>query len=157
MFKHAVVACMAAMLMSGCSSIKTYPNDLAKNFRVTTKLDSGSVMTRSEAVVDIFRINAKCGTTHEGRVELDPEKKTDIGLPTNTPLYIEFIFVNSSRLGNNVSGIRSGFFFTARPGYNYQAAAAYERGIYDATLRETGKGSSRTIETRPLSACKARS
>lgn len=155
MLKHAVAACVAITLMSGCSSIKTYPNDLARNFYVTTKLDSSSVMTKSEAVVDIFRINAKCETTHEGRVELDPEKKADIGLPTNTPLYIEFIFVNSTRLGNNVTGIRSGFFFTARPGYKYQAAVAYDRGIYDATLRETGKGGSRVIDSHPLSACKA--
>lgn len=142
-------------LLVGCSSIKTYPNNLSKNLHINTKLDSGSIMVGTEAVVDIFTVDAKCETTHEGRVELD-EARTDVGLPTNSLLYVEFIFVNSRRLGNQVSAIRSGLLMTARSGYDYQAKAQYVNGIYDVVVRETGKGDSRTITPIPLSACKNR-
>lgn len=151
-------ACVAATMLAGCSSIKTYPNTLAKNMHVSSKLDSGTVFSKStEAVLDIFTVDAKCETTHEGRVELT-EAKAEVGLPTNTPLYLEFVFVNSRRFVNQVSATRSGFLLTPRPGAHYQVKAQYTGGIYDVVVRETSKGDSsgRPLNLVPLSSCQAK-
>ncbi len=150
--------CVAAMVLAGCSSIKTYPNTLAKNMHVTTKLDSGSRVTSSSAVFDIYRVDAKCELTHEGRLDLDEAKKTEVGLPTNTLLYLEFVFSNYNYLMRHSSSTSYGLLLTPRPGSSYQAKVQYANGIYDATIREASGGdlAGHVITHVPLSACKAR-
>jgi len=157
MMTRVVAVCVAAIVLGGCSSIKTYPNTLAKNMHVTTKLDSGSVVKSTSAVLDIYRVDAKCELTHEGRIDLE-EAKTEVGLPTNSPLYLEFVFSNSNYLARHSSSTSYGLLLTPRPGYSYQAKAEYVNGIYDATVRETSKSdpAGRLVNHVPLSDCKAK-
>ena len=143
---------IVAMTMAGCSSIKTYPNTLPKNMHVTTKLDSGSKVTSTEAVLDIYRVNAKCELKEEGRVDLDEAQK-DVGLPTSGTLYLEFTFSNYNYLLRSSSSTSYGLLLAPRPGTNYQTKAQYISGFYDVVVRESG---GRVIEQVKLSDCKAK-
>jgi hypothetical protein len=152
-----LVVLVAIAAMAGCSSIKTYPNSLSKNMFVTTKLDSGSVVTGSSAAFDIYRVDAKCELAYEGRVDLDTAK-TEVGLPTNSRLYLDFIFSNHNYLLRASSSTRYGLLLTPRAGYSYQVQVQYVNGIYDAAVRETSRGDSggRVIEQVTLEGCKAK-
>ena len=143
---------VVAVVLAGCSSIKTYPNTLSKNMHVTTKLDSGSRVTSTEAALDIYRVDASCALKEEGRVDLD-DAKTEVGLPTNGRLYLEFIFFNHNYLLRSTSSTSHGLLFTPRPGYSYQAKAQYISGIYDVVIRES---SGRILEHVTLNDCKPR-
>ena len=140
---------VAAMTLVGCS-VKTYPNTLPKNMHVTTKLDSGSMVKGTSALLDVYRVDAKCELTHEGRLDLE-EPKTDVGLPINSPLYLEFIFVNSNYLARSSSSTNYGLLLTPRPGNGYQVKAQYASGIYDVVVRESG---GRVIGQVKLSDCR---
>ncbi len=148
--KRVAAICVVTVMMVGCSSIKTYPNTLPKNMHVTTKLDSGSRVTSTEAALDIYRVDASCALTEEGRVDLE-EAKTDIGLPTNGRLYLEFTFFNHNYLARSSSSTNYGLLLTPRPGVSYQTKAQYLGGIYDVVVRESG---GRVIEQVKLSDCR---
>lgn len=148
--KRVAAICVVAVMMAGCSSIKTYPNTLPKNMHVTTKLDSGSRVTSTEAVLDIYRVDASCALTEEGRVDLE-EAKTDVGLPTNGRLYLEFTFFNHNYLARSSSSTSYGLLLTPRPGVSYQTKAQYLSGIYDVVVRESG---GRVIDQVKLSDCR---
>lgn len=147
---------LVVFAVAGCSGIKAYPNSLAKNMHVTTQIDSGSATLSTEAVFDIHRVDAKCETQYEGRVDLD-EAKTEVGIPTGGPIYLEFIFASKRFLSKNISAVRYGMTFTPRSGYDYQTQVKYIKGIYSVVIRETSKNGTvaRVIDRVPLSACKA--
>lgn len=148
-----IVICALALAMISCSSIKTYPNTLAKNMRVSVKLDSGSLLSSHGALLDVYSVDAKCEINHEGRIELE-KATTDVGLPTNKPLYIEFVFANSSLFPNRTTSTSYGVLFTPHSGNSYQVKAVYSGGIYDVVIRDNA---GRPVEFGRLGDCRARS
>ncbi len=152
MMLRIVAVCIAAALVGGCSSIKPYPNTLAKNMRVSVKVDSGSVVKSTSALLDIYSVDAKCQIAHEGRLELE-DATTNVGLPTNKPVYLEFIFANSNYLTRNSSSTTYGLVFTPHAGSNYQVKAQYSSGIYDVVVRDSA---GRVVEQTQLGNCRAR-
>jgi hypothetical protein len=152
MFRIAAL-CMMLITTAGCSSIKTYPNTLTKNMRVSLKLDSNSLLSNHGASLDVYSLDAKCEINHEGRIELETAA-TEVGLPTNRPIYIEFIFANSSMFPNRTTSTRYGMLFTPHLGIAYQVKAVYSGGIYDVVIRDNA---GRPVEQGKLSDCKARS
>ena len=143
----------SAMVSAGCSSIKTYPNTLSKNMHVTTKLSSGSRVTSTSAVFDIYRVDAKCELTHEGRLDLD-EAKTEVGLPTNTPLYLEFIFSNSNYLARHSSS--PAMVYCSRHGRVIAIRPRCSTSMGSMTP-PSGKPAVDLVDQVQLSDCKARS
>ncbi len=146
-----IAAYFTAMMLAGCASIKTYPNTLAKNMRVAVKLDSGSVIKSTTALLDVYSIDSKCRVNHEGRVALE-SAMTEVGLPTNKPLYLEFTFSNTSFLVRGSSSTSYGLVLTPRSGNSYQAKAQYDSGIYEVVIRD---GAGRPIEQGRLNDCRA--
>ena len=143
------------ILLAGCSKVRTYSNTLPKNMHVNINLDSGSVLTSTVAEFDIHKVNARCETDYLGRVYLyDPA--TEVGVPVDGPIFLDFIFASKQFLSSNVQAVRYDTLLTPRPGYDYQAQVRYVKGIYGVVIRETSRDGStvKTIERRPLSSCK---
>jgi hypothetical protein len=137
---------LAAALVSGCSGLKTYPNDAPKNLRVATQTDS------ARAVLHVHQVTGDCATRYEGTVELG-EPVVEVGVPAGRASYLVVGFDSSSWM----SGKRSlgvGTQLTPRAGYRYELAVRYKQDIYDVALREIDrKGVSREIPRRPLNGC----
>lgn len=142
------------LLLGGCSGIKTYPNELPANFRVTTAIDSGAALKSTVAEFDIHRVNAKCETDYLGRVYLD-KPGMDVGIPENQLLYLDFIFASKTFLSNNISAVRYQTLLVSRAGYEYTAEVSYIKGMYNVVIQEKRHGSATgtTIPRRPLSSC----
>jgi hypothetical protein len=151
----AAVAALAIALAACASGPRSYSNTLPKNLHVTTKVEGGS--TDAAVAFDIHRVDSRCQTEHEGRINLE-NGATEVGLPVDAPLYLEFIFVTRGGFGSPVGATRHGMLFTARTGYDYRADVLYKKGIYSVEIREGRKGAAagRLIERVPLSACKPR-
>jgi hypothetical protein len=150
--RHRAAACLVAIVVAGCSGIKTYPNTLPKNLYVTAKIDSGTVVD-----LDVHRLNARCETAHQGRLSLD-SGAVDVGLPVDETTWLDFVFASKGFLSSSVSVTRYSTLLTPRAGYDYRAQVIYSKGIYDVRIREIRRGSSasREIDRVPLGACKAR-
>ena len=123
---------------------------------VRTQIDSGSATLATEAVFDIYRVDANCQAQFDGRVELE-EAKTEVGIPTDGTIYLEFIFASKRFLSKNVSAVRYGMLFTPRAGYDYQTQVKYNKGIYSVVIRETSRNGAvaHVIDHVPLSSCKS--
>jgi hypothetical protein len=147
---------MAALALAACSSSpRTYSNSLPKNMHVTKQVEGGSV--RVAVGFDIHGLKADCDLDFQGRVELE-DGTTDIGLPVDRPLLLDFIFVTRGGFGSTTGATRHGMVITPRSGYDYRALVSYAKGIYSVEIREARKGVSggRVLERVPLSACKAK-
>lgn len=152
-----LVALLGMVVMTaGCSAVKTYPNNQPKNMHVTTKLDSGSVMTSTIAEFDIHRVNASCETDYQGRVYLDHGETTNVGITPGEPIWLDFIFANKRFLSPDISAVRYDTLLTPRPGYDYQTEVSYKNGIYNVVIRETSRDGRtvNTIKRKPLGSCK---
>lgn len=141
----------------GCSAVKTYPNSLEKNMHVATQIDSGSATLSTVAEFDIHRVDSNCELIYQGRVFLD-DAKTEVGIPVDGLIYLDFIFASKRFLSSNISGVRHGMLLSPRPGYVYKTQVKYIKGVYSVAIHEVGKGATagRLIERMPLSACKPR-
>jgi hypothetical protein len=138
---------VAALVASGCSGLKTYPNDAPKNVHVVTQTDRGV-----RAALHVHALSGECSTRYDGTLALDREK-VDIGVPAGRASYLVVSFDTSS----SMAGARStsvGTVLTPRAGYEYQLAVRYQQDIYDVAVREIDrKGVSRDLARQPLAGC----
>ena len=149
---------LVAILLASCSGVKTYSQRLPKNMHVTTRVASVSAVKNTVAEFDIHRVNARCETDYLGRVYLD-RPATDVGIPVEEMLYLDFIFASKAFMSTTTSAIRYQTILTPRRGFEYDVKVDYDRGIYGVVIRERRPGGSagRTIEQTPLSSCRPRS
>ncbi len=145
---------LVPVLFAGCS-VKSYPNDLPKNFHVITTIHKTSSFRDTSLAFDIHTINAQCYTDFLGRVYVD-DPKIDVGVPVDRPVYLDFIFVSKVALSGNTSVVRYQTMMTPRSGYLYDAAVSYDKGIYNVVITEKRRGgsASRTIPHRQLESCR---
>lgn len=145
---------MVSALLAGCS-VKTYPNDLPKNFHVNTTIQKTSSLRNTSLAFDIHTINVKCETDFLGRVYVD-DPKTEVGVPVDRPVFLDFIFVSKVTLSSTISSVRYQTVMTPRSGYDYDAAVSYNKGIYNVVITEKNRGgsASRKIPRVPLESCK---
>lgn len=99
----------------------------------------------------VSRVDGGCQLNYQGTVYLD-DPSVNVGLPVNRPLYLEFYFVKSARLGNSTSSVTHGTMLHPRAGQRYVAEVSYVDDLYKVALRE----GTRTIERRALPACKGK-
>ncbi len=145
---------LAPALFAGCS-VKSYPNDLPKNFRVTTTIQKTSSFRNTGLAFDIHTINANCETDFLGRVYVD-DRRTEVGVPVDRPVFLDFIFVSKVVLSSDASVVRYQTVMTPRSGHLYDVDVSYNKGIYNVVIREKGRGggAGRTIPRRPLESCR---
>lgn len=154
---YIVIASLAALSLSGCSGVKTYSSVPDKNFRIETKIDSGSALKSTVAEFDIHRVDAACNTHYLGRVYLD-KASTTVGIPPNEMLYLDFIFASKGFLSSNISATRYTTLLATRRGFEYDAQVKYIKGIYSVGIseRRNGSRSARVLEKQPLDRCRVR-
>ncbi len=142
---HTALLLAYLLFITGCSGIYPYKNNLSKNLLVNTKTDSGSIFSSVKARVDIYAVDNACKVTYKGTVDLK-KPTVPVGLPQNSPIYLDFIFSHSGWLANKKGATGFDTFFKTRSGYEYIAEAHYTDGIYDVIMKEKKKGSKKARE-----------
>jgi len=138
------------LLLTGCSNLKTYPNDLTKNVFVKAKIESGV-----KARVDIFEVNKKCEGEYVGTVKLDETNK-NIGLKKSKLSYLDFRFISSGFFSSSTSSSGLSTLIKPRKGYHYDVSVSYEDNIYDVEIREKRRKrkKGRELKIIPLYECR---
>ena len=136
-----------ALILGGCSGLKTYPNEAPKNLQVATQTERGV-----RTALHVHDLSGDCTTRYAGTLALD-RPNLDVGLSAGRPTYLVVSFDTSSFLGDSRS-TSVGTMLTPRPGYRYELAVRYKQDIYDVALREIDrKGMARDLARRPLPLC----
>lgn len=142
-----VLAAIGAVLIAGCSGLKTYPNDAPKNLRVANELERGV-----RAALHVHQVTGECATRYEGTLALD-QPTVEVGVPEGRTSYVAVTFDTSSFLGGS-RATTMGTVLAPRAGYRYEMTVRYKQAIYDVALREIDrKGASRELQRRGLSGC----
>ena len=155
--KYLLALLMLMSFMTGCSSIKTYPNSFKKNMTVKTTTSSGSILQDVDTYLHIYTLDSKCKSDYLGTVDLDkPVKK--VGLPVNKNLYLDFAFVKGGFFSHSSSRINSETLITPRKGRLYEVDVFYEDSIYDVSIwqKKSRKSKKRKLKLVPYEACKAK-
>jgi hypothetical protein len=145
--------CLA--MLAGCSSLKTYQSNGAKNMLVRVKNEGGGFFSSTRPDVHIFSVDAACEAHYLGTVELDAPR-VEIGLPVGQAVLIEFVFAKSS-FGGQQAATSVEIMATPRKGTRYEFDVAYLRNGYSATGMEfqPGQARGREMEYRRLRDCVA--
>jgi len=140
--------------LTGCSGIKTYPNNLDKNLYITTTTESGSFFSSVNAALDVYLVNRDCSLEYQGTIKLE-KTSVNVGIPTDKSSYLVFGFASSSFLANSSGSISQETLLKPRKGYRYKINVSYIDDIYNVDIRETHprKSTSREIETVGLNTC----
>ena len=146
---------LAAGVVSGCSTVKPYPNTLEKNVHIWEETDSGSFFTDLEVAVDIFSVASDCRETYEGTVYLE-DGPIDVGIPVNKKSYLKFFYLKSGLFGQNKGKVSHGSLLKAREGHRYDIKLTYDTDIYNAEILEIfpGRSENRKIDLREFAHCK---
>ncbi len=152
---HNTTYMLFACLLAGCSGLKPYPDNSARNLDIHTRTDSGSILSSTRVSLDVYRLAPDCSTDYEGTVELNPSTLS-VGLPADRASYLVFRFSSASFLASSSSVTRYDTLFTPRQGQRYDADVSYIDDIYNVTIREKSSASStaRVIEHKDLRACR---
>ena len=158
---YALGRCVAAVLLgtvilSACSGLRPYPNNLETNVVIGTVSDSGSVFSKADVHVNIFSVTADCKTEYLGTVDLD-RPSVEIGIPPDKLSYMAFVFSHSSFFGNSSSTVSHETLLEARAGHHYDIRIRYVDDIYNVAINEMQPRSTdvRKIAVRDIRACKS--
>lgn len=158
---YAVGQCVAGVLLAtvvltGCSGLRPYQNNLDRNVVIRTVADSGSVFSKAGVEVDIFSVTTDCKTEYLGTVDLNGPS-VEVGIPPDRLSHMVFVFSNSSFLGSSQSTISHETLLEARRGHNYDISVNYIDDIYNVAINEKDPRNpdGRKIAVRDISACKA--
>lgn len=88
--KKFIILALFLFISTGCSGLKTYPNDLPKNLTIITKTDS-RMFKRVYPSLHIYDIDNACKLTYIGTIKLEDET-TEVGLPKGQTNYFSFEF-----------------------------------------------------------------
>ena len=144
---------VAAVALAGCAGRFAYPNALAKNVRIHTRTDSGSMFSSVRAALDIYRVDAQCKIEYLGSVDLD-EPATALGLPPQSTTYLVFEFASASFLANSRSRISYETLFEPVAGSRYDIEVSYLDDIYNVEIRESARGGAVSrVDRRDLRDC----
>ena len=140
-------------VITGCSGLKTYPNNYGKNLHIITDKDKGSFFSDVKLSVDIHAVDKSCQTEYQGTVKLD-RKTTEVGIPTDDTRYLAFYFESSSYWSNSNSSIHYDTLLKSRDGYSYIIKVSYIDDIYNVLIKEiSANGEPRELNRIPLTAC----
>ena len=124
------------IVISGCSGLKTYPSTGDRNLIVRTKV-SGSITTKVEAFLHVYRLQAPCHLEYLGTVELNRDE-IQVGILPRQSTYLKFSFETSTRFANTSSTVPYSVALTPQLDAQYTADVSYVDSIYSVVVRETG-------------------
>lgn len=134
---------------TGCSGLKTYPNDLPKNLTVKTNTDS-RMFKRVYPSLHIYDIDGSCSLTYIGTVKLNKET-TEVGLPAGKLNYFSFQF-DTSGWGTQGS-TAMGVLLNTKKKRKYKIDASYKDFIYNIEVFEKRKKKFKEIEHKTHADC----
>ena len=142
-------------MLSACSGINAYPNNIEKNLVIKTETESGSFFSRVKASLDIYDVNPDCKLDYVGTVKLD-RPKVEVGIKPGRNSYLSFRFSSSGFLSNSSSNISYDTLIKPRKQYQYDTRVRYKNNIYNVQIIEklSVKSRGRELVTRHLGQCK---
>ncbi len=145
---------LGALLLSGCSNLKAYPQQENQNITISSATDSGSFFSSVHTEVDIYTLDEKCNRQYEGT--LYPTAQTLVsGIDIGKRTLISFVFAKSSFFGNSSSSTNYPLYLKARKGYTYEFIASYKDSIYNVELFEINKSNKKRRAIAGDTVCKA--
>lgn len=153
-FLRSLATLWIAYALVGCASIKPYSSSHPANTTVTTSAQSGSLLDRVQVELDIYLLRPDCSLEHLGRRTLR-DATTELGLPSDVNLYLEFLFVKDSWIHSNQSVVSHDTTLRVRPMHRYSVDVRYSGSLYEITLREKSQSatSARVLERQGLDRC----
>lgn len=142
--KFSIIALLIS-LGSGCSNLKTYPDNYAKNVFVNTRVESGSAFSSVKSRIDIFDVDKSCQAIYVGSVNLDKIKK-EVGLKNNNLSYLDFRFLSSGFLSSSSSSTSFPVLLKIRKDYIYDVSVNYVDDLYSVEIWEKRSRKSKGTE-----------
>lgn len=146
-------ALLFALILSGCSGLKTYPNTLEKNASIHVRTDGGTLLSRIGIALDLYTVDPGCGTQYLGTLELD-DSTIELGLPLDQQVRLAYVFSRDALVGTSGTTVIE-MMVTPRRGERYDFDVEYLKQGYTATGRvfPAGQASSMDIEHSRLRDC----
>ena len=91
---------LLALSAGGCSGLKAYPNTLEKNARIDVRTDGGTLLSRIGIALDLYTVDAACGSKYLGTVELD-DAMIELGLPLDQKVRLAYVFSRDAIIGTS--------------------------------------------------------
>lgn len=148
--KKITILSLFLFISTGCSGIKTYPNDLPKNLTVITKTDS-RMFNRVYPSLHVYDIDKTCALTYIGTIKLK-DKQTEVGIPAGKTNYFSFEFTSKS--WSVQSSTAMGVLLNTKKKTHYKVDASYKDDIYNIEIFEKRKKKFKEIEHKTHSSCK---
>src|SRR5258708_37654682 len=101
---------------TGCSGLKTYPNEASKNVHVSTQVDP-----KVRAALHVHEVTGACTSRYQGTLALD-RPALEVGIAAEQPTYLVVSFDTSSFM----AGTRSP---PGGPPIHPRAGDLYERAV----------------------------
>lgn len=146
-------ALLFALILSGCSGLKTYPNALDKNATIHVRTDGGTLLSRIGIALDLYTVDPGCGTQYLGTLELD-DSTIELGLPLHQQVRLAYVFSRDALVGTSGTTVIE-MMVTPRRGERYEFDVDYLKQGYTATGRvfPAGQASGKDIEHSRLRDC----
>src|SRR5258708_7177672 len=116
---------------TGCSGLKTYPNEASKNVHVSTQVDP-----KVRAALHVHEVTGACTSRYQGTLALD-RPALEVGIAAEQPTYLVVSFDTSSFMAGSPSS-PVGPPLHPPAGGEYTRAGRYKTGIHNMALRAVG-------------------
>ena len=133
-----VILFLGAVVLTGCSYTKPYPNMPKKNLTVHTNMKSKKPMTGVDVNLHIWEYKSEKDNEYLGTVELEDSPIMKVGIPEGH--WVEFI-VEIVKPGGQ---IKEKHFIRPRSGLTYQVDIEYNDKYYIVEIYETDISRNRT-------------
>src|SRR5260221_8866815 len=115
---------------TGCSGLKTYPNEASKNVHVSTQVDP-----KVRAALHVHEVTGACTSRYQGTLALD-RPALDVGIAAEQPTYLVVSFDTSSFMAGSLSPT-VGPPTQPPPRHEYHVPVRYTTEIYHMALGQT--------------------
>lgn len=129
---------VAALSLAGCSSLRTYPNTLAKNAVIHVQTEASTLLSRTGVELDLYTVDVECGSKYLGTLEL-LDASVELGLPLDTQVRLAYVFARSALLGTSGTTTIE-MIVTPQRGHRYEFDVSYLKTGYTATGRDFALG-----------------
>lgn len=135
-------------MLAGCTSVKNYEGNAAKNLTINTEIESGGWFGKTSVELHIYRMRGGCDLDDLGVLGLNA-KSVETGLKIGQKTYLKFVFIKDK--SNSYSTTEYAMIITPRHGAQYMAEARYANRSYFVRVREVDShGNIREFERQHL-------
>ncbi len=132
-------AALTVALLSGCAGIKPYQTHAGKNVEIRTNVESGSVLSRVTARLNVYRLSGSCRPAYAGTVGLK-KARVAIGLHVGRPALLVFQFDSDNWFFHSSETLNDKTVLAPRAGYRYLISVYYVKDVYSVRIKERVPG-----------------